>query len=92
MCDDSVDCKHLAKGIPKDETRDNRIMRTLIMQKFSMPKFKEFLKGTGSAKLLECNPHDTYWSTGSRLDDDVQRFRGENMLGQIIQDFRKTLK
>ena len=92
MTEDPAECKQLTKDIPRDNERDNRIMRTVILQKFSIPKFRTFLKATGTAELIECNPYDRYWSCGCSLDMDLKDANGKNMLGIIIGEFRKTLK
>ena len=91
LASDPADCKHLAKEIPDDRNRDMQIMKSVLSQKFALPKFKEALLKTGKSDILECNPHDLYWSAGIRLDDDAQAYKGKNALGKALEEIRSTV-
>lgn len=62
------------------------MMRALVMQKFSThASLRKMLLDTGDAELIEGNTWgDTFWG--------VCDGRGENHLGKILMDVRKTLR
>ena len=92
LAKDPADCKGLAKQIPEDRCMDLKIMREVIAMKFASEPFKTELKKTGNAKLMECNPYDSFWSTGTHMDEsEPSNMRGENQLGVIIQEYRQQL-
>jgi len=54
------------------------------------------LDSTGTAILVEANPRDFVWGAGLAADDpdilDPARWRGQNLLGQILMQVRGELR
>lgn len=74
-----IDCR------PDWEDVKEAIMKELLMQKFSQPKFMELLLATGDAYLEETNWwKDVYWG--------VCNGKGKNRLGHILMEIRTHLQ
>ena len=56
---------------------------------------REYLKMSGTKKLVYASKHDTYFGCGLNMTDDnilyPQFWSGQNQLGLILEQFRKTL-
>ena len=60
------------------------VMRDLIRQKFSNPKYKKLLESTINEDIVEGNSHgDRYWG--------VYKGEGQNRLGKIIMEVREEI-
>lgn len=59
------------------------------------PALLEVLLGTGAATLVEASPYDRIWGIGLRADQpaaqDPERWRGLNLLGQVLMRVRARL-
>ncbi len=66
-----------------DTIRDD-VMRVALRGKFSNPKLKAVLLGTGNRQLVEKSPYDKYWGCGK---DGT----GENRLGVLLMELREAL-
>ncbi len=60
------------------------VMMTALRIKFSHPKLKEILLGTGRRPQVESSPHDHYWGCGADGG-------GKNRLGHLLMQLRKEL-
>ena len=95
---DPVGCKSLAKRIPQDQKKDLQVMKEVIDLKFSNDNFRHELEKTGTAKLIECNPHDRFWSAGCHIDDrDPANMKGVTTSGRFWNNkenvyFNKSVK
>ena len=64
-------------------------MQEVIALKFEKEAFKCELKKAGNAKIIECNPHDQFWSIGCHIDDrDPDNMKGHNHLGRLLEQQR----
>jgi ribA/ribD-fused uncharacterized protein len=66
------------------------------LAKFSQnEKLKFMLLSTGDKILVEASPYDKIWGIGIGPDDpnknDMSKWQGENLLGQIWSEIRKEL-
>ena len=75
------------------------IMRTGLKAKFEQnPELGDFLKGTGTTNILECNRSDPFWGIGMALNNPKIWIRNswvgkaENKLGQLLMELRTELK
>ena len=67
------------------EVKDE-VMRKAVLQKFrTHADIREILLATGNEELVEDSPIDYYWSCGKDRT-------GQNKLGQILVEVRKTLR
>lgn len=83
-----------AKQIAKENATKKRqdwenvrleIMRKAIEAKFlQYPELRKLLLATGKARIVENSQDDSYWGIGDGT--------GENMMGQLLQALRETLK
>lgn len=59
------------------------------------PEFKKMLLSTGDKILVEASPVDTIWGIGLDENDpdafDQTKWKGLNLLGQVLMDVRKEL-
>ena len=72
------------------------IMQDAVLSKFSQHEdFKLKLLATQGKCLVECNPHDKFWSCGMRLSDsnavNPSNWSGENRLGMCLDEARRSL-
>ena len=60
------------------------------------PQMLETLLATGNAILAECSPRDKDWgillSTSDPEVQDITKWRGENLLGQVLMEVREELR
>lgn len=78
--------KHSAKVRPDWETVKDQVMRQAVVEKFRQNEdARLLLLSTGSLKLIESSPTDTYWGEGANGS-------GQNRLGQILEETREQLK
>lgn len=73
------------------------VVKRGIRAKFSQnPSMMETLLATGNAVLAECSPRDKDWgillSTSDPEVQDITKWRGENLLGQILMEVREELR
>lgn len=70
-----------------NRVKDN-VMRDALRYKFTQnKKLRAMLKATGTARLYEDSPYDTYWGTGGGGTSGT----GKNMLGKLLMELRKKL-
>ena len=92
--------KQIAKGITLSKEWKNmsvNIMKTGLIAKFSQNEIlKDFLLDTKETELIEASPYDKFWGIGLSMDTpevfDKTKWKGKNMLGQLLQTVRNTLK
>ena len=73
------------------------VVKRGIRAKFSQnPQMLETLLATGNAILAECSPRDKDWgillSTSDPEVQDITKWRGENLLGQVLMEVREELR
>ena len=73
-----------------------RIMEAALTLKFSQnPDLRDLMTESGTKCHVECNQHDTYWGIGlARHNPDADKsdlWKGENMLGQLLDKVRDEL-
>ena len=67
------------------------------MAKFSQnADLKQLLLNTGDAILAECAVKDLIWGIGLSMKDpnrfDMNKWRGENLLGKVLMKVREILR
>lgn len=89
----------LVSGYVDEEwVAQRRELSTLgIYAKFKYnPGIAKILLGTGDAIIAECSPRDKIWGIGMSVSNpdinNPQRWRGENLLGEILMDVRTMLR
>jgi ribA/ribD-fused uncharacterized protein len=92
-----AEAKALGKEItlrPKWDLVKKTIMKDLLVQKFSIPKYKEKLLNTETANLIEGNWwHDNYWGICNCVKCKAQGpYRTSNTLGNLLMEVRSYLK
>ena len=78
----------------KWESIRQNIMYEAVSAKFRQNQhLREFLVTTGESKIAESSPYDIFWGTGVRLNDkdafDPTSWKGENKMGEILENVRK---
>ncbi|MCR5275741.1 MAG: NADAR family protein [Clostridiales bacterium] len=73
------------------------VVKRGIRAKFSQnPQMMDTLLATGNAILAECSPRDKDWgillSTSDPEVQDITKWRGENLLGQVLMEVREELR
>lgn len=73
------------------------VVKRGIRAKFSQnPSMLETLLATGNALLAECSPRDKDWgillSTSDPEVQDITKWKGENLLGQVLMEVREELR
>lgn len=73
------------------------VVKRGIRAKFAQnPSMLETLLATGNAILAECSPRDKDWgillSTSDSEVQDITKWRGENLLGQVLMEVREELR
>ena len=73
------------------------VVKRGIRAKFSQnPPMMDTLLATGNAILAECSPRDKDWgillSTSDPEVQDITKWRGENLLGQVLMEVREELR
>ena len=90
--------KGITPGIDKwDEASAEDNMEKAVGAKFVQnPVLLKALLDTKSKTLIECNPHDLVWTNGLKLTDqdaeDGTKWKGRNILGNILCRVRESLK
>lgn len=87
------------KDFKKEEweaAKDN-IMRVALKSKFTQhPELRKKLIDTGSKRLAEANPRDSYWgintSAGTSKAKDPSKWPGKNVMGKLLEELRTELK
>lgn len=79
------------------EDAKGKIMKTLLIRKFSIPHLREFLLNTGNEDIVEGNYwHDNYWGDcycKNKSGDHPECLSpGKNMLGTLIMEVRSELQ
>ena len=100
--EDPVEQMHLGKKVAvKEEHWNNnlseQIMEVAVKTKFVQnPVLRKKLVDTGNKALIACNVHDKYWGVGMKLQDksvcDKSKWKGQNVLGNILLRVRENLK
>jgi ribA/ribD-fused uncharacterized protein len=90
----SRDIKNIDDG--KCKAQGPHMLKKGLLAKFSQnEEHKHFLLETGETTLVECNPSDKRWSCGLHMNDpnrcDRDKWKGENWLGQLLEDIRTSL-
>lgn len=63
-----------------------RAMRRALFSKALQNKeFRELLRSTGNARIIEASPWDRFWGEGKDK-------KGKNMLGQLLEELRSKLR
>lgn len=74
-----------------NEVRYDR-MKEVLIAKFSDPALKKQLKDTGKRILVEASPMDKIWGIGMDENhpqvEDISKWKGQNLLGQVLMDIR----
>ena len=93
---------YLGKNLKPDESQWNDQISKQTMKKGVNAKFaqcstlKNDLLGTKDKLIIQCNPYDTVWSNGLKMNDenveDPTKWKGQNLLGKIICEVREALK
>lgn len=76
------------------KVRDN-VMRDALASKFEQSrKLTRILRATGTKTLIECNEHDTYWSSGISVDamNRGEPWTGRNKLGTLLMELRDNME
>ena len=73
------------------------VVKRGIRAKFAQnPQMMETLLATGNAILAECSPRDKDWgillSTSDPEVQDITKWKGENLLGQVLMEVREELR
>ncbi|MBO4688608.1 MAG: NADAR family protein [Clostridiales bacterium] len=73
------------------------VVKRGIRAKFAQnPSMMETLLATGNAILAECSPRDKDWgillSTSDPEVQDITKWKGENLLGQVLMEVREELR
>ena len=96
------ECKELGRSrlIPFDDGVwqgfREEIYWDVLYDKFSNSKLKAELLKTGSKTLAEASPYDKIWGIGLSENDvraeDPRKWRGLNLLGEVLMRVREDLK
>lgn len=78
------------------QTRE-KIVFDAVMAKFSQnADLQQLLLNTGDAILAECAVKDLIWGIGLSMKDpnrfDMNKWRGENLLGKVLMKVREILR
>ena len=94
--------KRLGKQVKNYDDEIWSKVRHLMMHRGIRAKFQqnpdilEKLIDTDNAVLAECSPYDKIWGIGLAVDDarihEVTKWKGKNLLGNILMDVRTELK
>ena len=79
-----------------EELANHAAMVKCVTQKFQDPCLRRFLVETGTKHLAEHSKFDTFWGTGYSLYDkdclNYDRSRGQNRLGQVLEQVRSEIQ
>lgn len=97
-----ADCKKLGRSreIPFDneiwEKQKLTIFKEILFDKFKNQPMKDAILSTGDKELVEASPYDKIWGIGLSADDpaclDKTKWKGLNLLGQVLVDVRNELR
>jgi len=78
------------------DPKKDEIMAKAVRAKFTQyPELRSKLLETGEKQIGNADARETYWGIGTSMDTDKARvpskWRGQNKLGKILMDLRKTL-
>lgn len=95
-------CKKLGRSrqIPFDndiwDSNKFNIYKEVLLDKFSNKKLKKIILDTNNKTLVEASPYDKIWGIGVSSDHpdatNPSKWRGENLLGQVLMSVREELK
>lgn len=95
------ECKALGRSrqIPFDEAvwQENRedIYKSVLLDKFSVPRLKRDILATDGKYLVEASPFDKIWGIGMSADhpdvEDPTKWKGMNLLGEVLMEVRDEL-
>ena len=104
LTNDPYDIKKISRQIKPnpsisqeaEESANHDAMVKCVTAKFQDPSLRRFLIETGAKRLAEHSKYDTFWGTGySLFDKDSLNFdstRGQNRLGQILEQVRASIQ
>ncbi|OCG77517.1 hypothetical protein A9G44_04670 [Gilliamella sp. Occ4-3] len=84
-----------------DENIWNKHKKEIVFEgnyaKFSQnDELKKYLLSTKDKVLAEASPYDKIWGIGLSIDDEMRfnmaKWRGKNLLGEVLMQVRKALK
>ncbi|MFQ0970952.1 NADAR family protein [Gilliamella sp. BG1] len=84
-----------------DENIWNKHKKEIVFEgnyaKFSQnDELKKYLLSTKDKVLAEASPYDKIWGIGLSIDDEMRfnmtKWRGKNLLGDVLMQVRKALK
>lgn len=94
-------CKDLGRSrqIPFDEQvwYENReeVYKSVLLDKFSVPRLKRELLATEGKQLVEASPYDKIWGIGLSADnpdaENPSKWKGLNLLGKVLIEVRNKL-
>ncbi|QQS07597.1 MAG: NADAR family protein [Fibrobacterota bacterium] len=97
-----LECKRMGREVsPFDDkiwsVRGVDAMRRAVHAKFSQnAKLREELLASGDRILAEASPYDRIWGIGygesDREAQDPSKWRGRNLLGQVLMEVREQLR
>ena len=71
------------------------VMKRALWEKFSQTNLAVTLLATTGTEMVEASPSDCRWGVGLRIDDprilDKKLWRGQNWLGQLLDEVRSDL-
>ena len=98
VTDDPRVIKSLGDQVKSDSwygNESNKAMWRALHAKFTIPFFKDILKGAEQRRLVETNKSDFYWSCGLQGKDPAvnseRLWKSQNMLGKMLQDIRSQI-
>lgn len=68
-----------------EQCKENVMMKALRAKAYSSVEFRELLLSTGTREIVENNPYDSYWGTGSSG-------YGKNRMGKLLMRLREELR
>ena len=98
LTDDPVQMKRLGDRLQIDQwhgkTSDD-VMRTALLAKFNLPRFRRYLKSTEQRTIVEANKYDRYWACGLSSDNPNIRYskswQGKNKMGELLMNIRDMI-
>ncbi len=77
------------------EAAKKLIVRGLAQKFDENPDLRQYLKDTGDKQLVECSAYDTLFGIGmnlqNKLKNDSQKWEGQNIQGEMLQEIRGQL-
>lgn len=91
---DSISCGKL--GAQHWEERAPELIKAALQAKFLQnPRLLLFLGKTAQRRIVECNPRDTFWGAGIKLQDldaaVLDELPGKNTMGKLLMEVREGL-